>query len=260
MMTILQSYGENLTIALIGASGGIGQAMLQQLLDSPNVDRVYSFCRQPLEGGPRHTPGIIDIADDDSVAAAAQSLTGVSLDLVLVTTGLLHGDQLQPEKSIRQLHGDQLQPEKSIRQLDGDSFQQLMTINSLGPMLVAQHFLPLMPRKKRSAFAAISARVGSIGDNRLGGWYSYRASKAALNMMLRCLSIETRIRYPQLIIAGLHPGTVETGLSEPFRRNVKPEKLFSLQQSAAYLLEVLEGLDEKDSGSVFAWDGQRVPE
>lgn len=246
MMTLLQSYGENLNIALIGASGGIGQAMLQQLLESTSVDRVYSFCRKPLEGGPRHTPGMIDIADEASVIAAAQSLKDISLDLVLVTTGVLHGDQLQPEKS--------------IRQLDGDSFQQLMTINSLGPMRVAQHFLPLMPRKKRSAFAAISARVGSISDNRLGGWYSYRASKAALNMMLRCLSIETRIRYPQLIIAGLHPGTVETGLSEPFRRNVKPEKLFSPQQSAAYLLEVLEGLDEKDSGSVFAWDGQRVPE
>ncbi|MCV6588285.1 MAG: SDR family NAD(P)-dependent oxidoreductase [Marinobacterium sp.] len=244
-MNSLQSYGDNLNIALIGASGGIGHAVLQQLLENANVARVYSFARQPLAAAPGHYPGHLDIADEGSIERAATSLKGVSLHLILVTTGLLHSETLRPEKS--------------LRQLEADNLQQLISINSLGPMLVAKHFLPLVPRKQRSAFVAISARVGSISDNRLGGWYSYRASKAALNMLLQCLSIESRLRYPKLVVAGLHPGTVNTGLSEPFQRSVKPEQLFTPAQSARYLLKVLDGLSEADSGGVFAWDGERIP-
>jgi NAD(P)-dependent dehydrogenase (short-subunit alcohol dehydrogenase family) len=117
-----------------------------------------------------------------------------------------------------------------------------------------------MPRDRRAVFAALSARVGSIGDNRLGGWHSYRASKAALNMILRNLAVELGRTHPQAVVAGLHPGTVDTGLSAPFQRGVKPEKLFTADHSAERLLTVLERLTPADSGGVFAWDGQRIPE
>jgi len=132
-------------------------------------------------------------------------------------------------------------------------------VNNVGHALVAKDFLPLMPRDEREVFAALSARVGSIGDNRMGGWHSYRASKAALNMILKNLAIETGRTHKQAVVAGLHPGTVATALSEPFQRGVAENKLFDADYSAEKLLEVLEGLTPADSGGVFAWDGQRVP-
>lgn len=132
-------------------------------------------------------------------------------------------------------------------------------VNTVGPALVAKHFLPLLPRDRRAIFAALSARVGSTSDNRLGGWHSYRASKAALNMILRNLAIELVRSHPQAIVAGLHPGTVQTRLSEPFQRGVQPEKLFTPEHSAGRLLSVLDGLAPADSGGVFAWDGTVIP-
>ena len=123
-----------------------------------------------------------------------------------------------------------------------------------------KHFLPLMPRDRRAVFAALSARVGSIGDNRLGGWHSYRASKAALNMILKNLSIELARTHPQAVVAGLHPGTVDTALSVPFQKGVAADKLFTADYSASRLLAVLDGLTPADSGGVFAWDGARIPE
>ena len=136
---------------------------------------------------------------------------------------------------------------------------QLFAVNAIGPALVAKHFLPLLPRHGRSVFASISARVGSIEDNRLGGWYSYRASKAALNMLLKTYSIELKRRAPSAICVGLHPGTVDTALSKPFQGGVAPGKLFSPTQSAAYLLRVIDGLTPADNGAVFAWDGSQIP-
>jgi NAD(P)-dependent dehydrogenase (short-subunit alcohol dehydrogenase family) len=122
-----------------------------------------------------------------------------------------------------------------------------------------KHFAPLMPRDRRAAFAALSARVGSIGDNRLGGWHSYRASKAALNMLLRNLAVELARSHPQAVVAGLHPGTVDTGLSRPFQKGVADGKLFTPEFSAASLMAVLDGLTPADSGGFFAWDGVRIP-
>ena len=132
-------------------------------------------------------------------------------------------------------------------------------INTVGPALVAKHFLPLLPRDRRAVFAALSARVGSISDNRLGGWHSYRASKAGLNMILRNLAVELARSHPQAVVAGLHPGTVATDLSAPFQKGVRPEKLFTPAYSAERLLAVLDGLTPADSGGVFAWDGARIP-
>jgi NAD(P)-dependent dehydrogenase (short-subunit alcohol dehydrogenase family) len=165
--------------------------------------------------------------------------------LVIVATGMLHGDGVRPEKHWGALKGETL--------------AQLFAVNSIGPALVAKHFLPLLPRAGRSVFAAISARVGSIEDNRLGGWHAYRASKAALNMLLRNFAIELARRAPEAVCIGLHPGTVDTPLSEPFQGNVAPGKLFSPSESAAHLLRVIDRVGTADSGRVFAWDGSPVP-
>jgi NAD(P)-dependent dehydrogenase (short-subunit alcohol dehydrogenase family) len=136
---------------------------------------------------------------------------------------------------------------------------RVFAVNTIGPALVAKHFLPLLPRRGRSAFAAISARVGSIGDNRLGGWHSYRASKAALNMLLRNFAIELARRAPDAVCIGLHPGTVDTALSAPFRSRVAPDRLFTPARSAGHLLRVIEQATVADNGHVLAWDGARIP-
>jgi NAD(P)-dependent dehydrogenase (short-subunit alcohol dehydrogenase family) len=155
---------------------------------------------------------------------------------------------------------DGLQPERSFRQLNAEHLLRDYRVNAVGPALAAKHLLPLMPRDRRAVFAALSARVGSIADNRLGGWHAYRASKAALNMILRNLSVEMARSHPQAVIAGLHPGTVATDLSAPFQKGVAEGKLFTADYSAGRLLAVLSNLTPADSGGVFAWDGARVPE
>ena len=132
-------------------------------------------------------------------------------------------------------------------------------VNTIGPALVAKHFLPLLASDAKSVFAALSARVGSIDDNELGGWYAYRASKAALNMVIKTLSIELARRNPRALCVGLHPGTVDSRLSKPFQGGVPEGKLFQPAAAARALLTVLDGLSSGDSGALFAWDGTRIP-
>ena len=232
------------TAAIIGASGGVGAALLQQVQDNEAVDKVYGLSRSPQSGGGKLETMSIDITDESSIAEAAAAIDS-PLDLVIVATGILH-------------RGDEIRPEKSIRELSAATMQDVFAINAIGPALVAKHFLPKLRRKHKAVFAAISARVGSIGDNRLGGWSSYRASKAALNMLLKNFSIEHGRTRPDSVIVGLHPGTVDTALSKPFQARVPDGKLFSPAQSAGYLLDVIDGLTPADSGGVFAWDGQRI--
>jgi NAD(P)-dependent dehydrogenase (short-subunit alcohol dehydrogenase family) len=221
---------------VIGASGGVGAAITRRLEASERYAVVHALSRSGTG---------FDLEDEASIAAAAARVSeGPAPTLVFVATGVLH-------------HG--FEPERSWRALDPEHLLRDYRINAVGPALVAKHFLPLLPRDRRAVFAALSARVGSIGDNRLGGWHSYRASKAALNMILRNLAVETGRTHPQAVVAGLHPGTVDTGLSAPFQRGVKPEKLFTAAHSAERLLAVLDGLTPADSGGVFAWDGARVP-
>jgi NAD(P)-dependent dehydrogenase (short-subunit alcohol dehydrogenase family) len=225
-----------LSAVVVGASGGVGAALATALRESGRFSGVYALSR---------TTGL-DLEDEASVAAAAAEVgAGPAPGLVFVATGVLHAG---------------FEPERSYRALDPDHMARDYRINTIGPALVAKHFLPLLPRDRRSVFAVLSARVGSIGDNRLGGWHSYRASKAALNMILRNLAIELARTHPQAVVAGLHPGTVDTGLSAPFQRGVKPGKLFTPARSAGHLLDVLDGLQPADSGGVFAWDGARIPE
>lgn len=224
------------TAVVIGATGGIGAAATTLLRASGRYAVVHALSRS--ETG-------FDLENEASIAAAATRVAdGAAPALVFVATGVLH-------------HG--FQPERSWRALDADHLLRDYRINAVGPALVAKHFLPLLPRDRRAMFAALSARVGSIGDNRLGGWHSYRASKAALNMLLRNLAVEAGRTHPQAVIAGLHPGTVDTGLSAPFQRGVTPEALFPASHSAERLLAVLDGLTPTDSGGVFAWDGRQVP-
>jgi len=245
---MFDNFAEKPTAAIIGASGGIGKAMTRQLADIPTIERVLAFSRSPAEfDHPRVQTGHIDLEDEETIAAAAETTRAAGgAQIVIVTAGLLHDGAIQPEKSWRALDADQLTR----------SFQ----INTIGPALVAKHFLPLFPRQGRAIFAAMSARVGSISDNRIGGWYGYRSSKAALNMILRNLAIELGRKRGEAVCVGLHPGTVDTDLSKPFQSATPPEKLFTPDYSASCLLSVLDGLSPADSGSVFAWDGQRVPE
>lgn len=238
---------------VIGASGGIGNAIVEALGASPQVARLYCAARSPitlagaLHGHQRIHRLSLDLTDETSIETAARTIAGETdgLDLVFVATGILHDARLQPEKRLRQLSAANL--------------GQSLAVNAIGPALVAKHFLPLLRRTEKSIFAALSARVGSIEDNRIGGWYGYRASKAALNMLLRTAAIELARTHPQAVCVGLHPGTVDSALSAPFQRGVPPEQLFTPAFSATRLLHVVASLDAEDTGQLFAWDGQRIP-
>ena len=245
----MQSVEPGAWAVVCGAGGGIGGALVAALADDPDFAGIVALSRTPLDvaAGGRLRHGVIDVGDPASIEQAAAGLTAIGgpIRLVIVATGLLHDGRQQPEKS--------------YRALDADALLESYRINAVGPALVARHMLPLLAPTGRSVFAALSARVGSIGDNRSGGWHGYRASKAALNMILRNLAIETRRRTPDLLCVGLHPGTVETRLSRPFQRNVPSPQLFTPSFAAERLLSVIDGLRPKDSGSVLDWQGVTVP-
>lgn len=243
----LASFGSHLNVAVLGASGGIGSALAEHLAKNPAVTEVFRLSRSAIdiESG---TWLPFDLEDEDTIAHASGVLkqTAGDLHLVIVATGLLH-------------QAKELQPEKTWRSLNSPSLEKLFRINAVGPALVAKHFLPLLATDRKTAFAAISARVGSIEDNQLGGWYAYRSAKAALNMLLKTLSIELARRNPNALCVGLHPGTVDTNLSRPFQSGVSGGKLFPPTGSARHLLSVLDRLTPDDTGGLFGWDGSRIP-
>jgi NAD(P)-dependent dehydrogenase (short-subunit alcohol dehydrogenase family) len=236
-----------LRAAVFGASGGIGAALVAQLESSVRFETIYAGARTMQCAAQRETIAFcFDLTDESSIAQAARMISeGGSLDLAIVATGMLH-------------RPGQPMPEKSWRSIDGQAMAQMFAVNTIGPALIAKHVLPLMRRDARCVFAALSARVGSIADNRLGGWHSYRASKAALNMLVQNFAIELASRNPQAIAVAIHPGTVDTALSKPFQRGVPQGKLFKPDQSAAYILSVIDQLSVADSGGLFAWDGKRI--
>jgi NAD(P)-dependent dehydrogenase (short-subunit alcohol dehydrogenase family) len=223
------------TAVIIGARGGIGAALADALDAGDQYDRVIRLHRASAPA--------IDILDEASIAAAASDLADTAPQLVIVATGLLHTETKGPEKS--------------LRELDPEWMMQNYRINAVGPALVAKHFLPIMAKQGPVCFAALSARVGSISDNRLGGWHSYRASKAALNMFIRNIAIEWQRKNAQSIVVALHPGTVETQLSAPFKGNSAHER-FLPARAAADMLGVLAGLNPEQSGQIFAYDGSVV--
>lgn len=243
---MFKSLGQNLRVVVVGASGGIGAALVDRLAISGQVARVHALSRQgKSHPSPKVANLTFDFTDEASIEAAAQALAEVGpLDVVIVATGLLQGGGIAPEKNLRAL---------SI-----EGFEKSFLINTVGPAMTAKYFLPLMRRDGKAVFAALSARVGSISDNRIGGWYAYRASKAALNMAIKTLSIEMGRRFKELVIIGLHPGTVDTDLSKPFQGNVPEGKLFTPDYSAEKLLTVIDNVTPADSGHLLDWSGETV--
>lgn len=216
---------------VIGASGGIGRALADALAERGPVVRLS------------RSAGDLDLTDEGSIDAAAERLRGQGpCTHIIVTAGLLHDSGLAPERSLRDLSADRL--------------ARSFAVNAIGPALCLRHFLPLLAPDGR--FAALSARVGSISDNRLGGWYGYRASKAALNQLVRTAAIELARTRPLAVCVTLHPGTVDTPMSRPFQRGVPADQLFTPAHSAERLLAVLDGLTPADSGHCFDWAGEQV--
>lgn len=227
---------------VIGSSGGVGAALERGLTDRGFAVSGLSRSRGAGKTGDELS---IDLTQEFTIEAAALRLRHEApFSAILVSTGLLHDGDVVPEKA--------------LRELDQASLMRLFAVNAVGPALIAKHFVPLLPRHGRCIFAALSARVGSIGDNRLGGWYGYRASKAALNMLIKTLAIELARTHPEAICVTLHPGTVDTGLSKPYQKNVARDGLFSADQAAAHLLDVIEQLTPADTGRCFAWDSTEI--
>ena len=220
---------------VVGATGGIGHAFVNAIDADPKCGEVIAFGRT---SEPR-----LDLEDEPSIARAAVVVAGGGpVHLLIDATGILHDDTMRPEKS--------------ISTVDPAMVARSFAINATGPLLLLKHFHRLFPTDERSVFATLSARVGSITDNGLGGWYGYRASKAALNMFLRTAAIEVARKRPQAVCLALHPGTVKTGLSDPFasgRDTVEPA------DAAVSLLNVIDRAGPKDTGSFMAYDGSEIP-
>jgi NAD(P)-dependent dehydrogenase (short-subunit alcohol dehydrogenase family) len=217
---------------IVGARGGIGSALCEALRVSGGFGDVVGLGRPQM-----------DLCDEASIARAASRLPKGDVRLVINAAGILHDAGQRPEKS--------------LRDLDPAFLSRLFAVNAIGPALLMKHFLPLVPRQGRAVFASLSARVGSIGDNRLGGWYGYRASKAALNQLVRTAAIELARKHPQAICVALHPGTVATRLSAPFVDQGKSPQ--SPDDAAKRLLGVIATLKVEDSGGFFDWRGTLVP-
>jgi len=228
---------------VIGASGGIGAALVRALVGRGQHGAVHALSRAGDAAIDGAIAGRIDLTDEASIAAAFERIDG-DIDLLLIASGILHD-------------GDR-RPERSLRDLDPDWMARNFAVNAIGPALAIKHAAPRLPRDRRSVVAALSARVGSISDNRIGGWYGYRASKAALNMLVRTASIEIARSRPKAVVAALHPGTVDTPLSAPFQGGVAEGKLFESSFAARALLTVFDGLDAGASGRIFAWDGREI--
>ena len=239
-----------------GASRGIGLEVVRQLLGMQPEGRVIATCRQPADAAelkaltaqyPERLRVIaLDVREEKTIAAAAKAvaLETKELQLILNVAGILHGPDFGPEKKLAQV-----QPEP---------LRQAFEVNAFGPLLVAKHFHDFLRHGRRSVFASLSARVGSISDNRLGGWYAYRGSKAAQNMFTKNISIELARVAPHAIVVGLHPGTVATDLSRPFQRNVPTKQLFPASKSVAAMLQVIDSLDREDSGKIFDFRGDEI--
>ena len=240
-----------------GASRGIGLGLVDALLAREDGASVIATCRAPAaadalrERAKRHPDRLrvmaLDVQEEASIARCAETLAaeGVELDLLINASGLLHDATMKPEKR--------------LADLDPETLRRAFEVNAIGPLLVAKHLYPLLRHERRAVLASLSARVGSIGDNRLGGWYAYRASKAAQNMGTKTLALELKRVARRIICVGLHPGTVETDLSAPFRSQVPEERLFSVDRAAAQLLDVIDRLEPDQTGMLLAWDGSPIP-
>ena len=233
-------------VVIVGGNGALAQAFMTQISLFYPQARISVLSRS--DHIDTHIP--IDLytlsyTDETAIADAVNEVTrNGPIDMAIVTTGTLHAPNRMPEKSMKDIAAQNV--------LD------VFKINTIVPTIAAKHLVPRLSRQTCSVFAALSARVGSISDNRLGGWYAYRASKAALNMMIKTVSIEAARRNPKALVVGLHPGTVDSSLSRPFQANVPEGKLFTATYAVERLLSVLQGLTPEQTGRCFAWDGQEI--
>ena len=229
-------------IAIFGANGSIGQALCAHYQKQSDV---YAFTRNDFDIDESGLVKILlDDFNEDSVFQAANKFDNDFFDKIIVSIGILHNERFMPEKRIEEVSSDQ--------------FLEIIRINTLVPTLIARSFYKKLKKNDKSTLAFLSARVGSITDNRSGGWYSYRASKAALNMVIKNLSIELRRYNKELVVIGLHPGTVDSRLSQPFQKNLEDSKIFSADFSVLKLSSVIDSLDIDDSGKCIAWDGEDI--
>ena len=234
-----------MNIIVFGSSGAIGNALTETLSRKYQDAQIYAVARhQKIRVEQNITCYHIDYDDESSIVSLALTMQFVTFDMVIVATGLLHHEQCMPEKS--------------VRELSAAKFHLLFSANTVLPALIAKHFGALLKKSEPAIFAVLSARIGSIFDNRLGGWYSYRASKAALNMVIKNLAIEFKRTFPYSVFVGLHPGTVESRLSRPFYKSIPLKKIFEATYAAAQLIKVLKKLKSEDTGKIFAWDGQEI--
>jgi NAD(P)-dependent dehydrogenase (short-subunit alcohol dehydrogenase family) len=232
----LRSFPKGGVAVVFGASGGIGSALAEALRRVETFARVVRISRA--------TAPAIDLLDEASIDRAVKFAAGQGeLRLVIDATGFLHDARQKPEKS--------------WRQIDAENLARAFALNAIGPALIMKHVLPLLPREGKAVFATLSARVGSIGDNRLGGWYAYRASKAALNQLVRTAAVELARRSPEAICVAVHPGTVATALSAPFEASGL--EVHAPAAAARHLLAVAERLTPLATGGFFDWRGQAVP-
>ena len=232
-------------VAVIGSSGAIGSAFVNHYINDLSVNSIFSFSRSSIgidNNKVKHFS--IDIENESSIQNAAKSVEEINFDEVIIASGLLHTNEFGPEKS--------------IKDLKADNILKVLNVNTVGPAILGKYFLPLLNKDNKSVMAFLSARVGSISENKLGGWYAYRASKSALNQVIKTFSIELKRTNPKAIIIGLQPGTVDSELSAPFKRSVSNNKLFSAEYSVSQLIGVIERADESSSGNLISWDGEII--
>lgn len=232
-------------IVIIGSSGAIGNSFVEHYLKEETVEKIFTFSRSAADHiSDKVFSFEIDVESQDSIQKAAEQIKDHIIDRIIIASGILHTENFGPEKS--------------IKDLNYETFAKVYSINTIGPALIGRYFIPLMNKNEKSVIAFLSARVGSISDNKLGGWHAYRASKAALNMLIKNFSIELSRTNKLAKVIGLHPGTVDTQLSKPFQRNVSENKLFTPEFAASSMAAVIDNLADNESGSVFAFDGSKI--
>lgn len=243
MKTDNKNKFQNAKVVVVGATGGIGSAFVEKIkqLDTNNI--VIEVVRKKTQDHQIE----VDMLNEESMAKCAQDIQDQygAIDIILNTVGLLHSDGAMPERAYKEINQDFL--------------QKTFEANTFIPFMVSKYFVPLLSKENTSLIAFMSARIGSISDNNLGGWYSYRASKAALNMLIKTLSIELTYKNKNAICIGLHPGTVKTNLSDPFSEKIKAYKVFSREESISYLIDQINRIDHTFSGKVIDWKGDIIP-
>jgi len=232
-------------IAIIGSSGAIGNAFVEHYIKDSSVENIFTFSRNATDHvSEKVTSFEIDVESQDSIEKAAGQVKDHIIDRIIIASGILHTESFGPEKS--------------IKDLNYETFAKVYSINTIGPALIGRYFIPLMNKNEKSVIAFLSARVGSISDNSLGGWYSYRSSKTALNQIVKNFSIELKRINKNAIALALQPGTVESRFSEPFKKNISKNKLFTPDYSVGLLSQVIENSSLNESGSLLSYDGEII--